>query len=123
MLISMWLCEHLSLGDCIRAMSLSNDPNNHLGLVNLVQLAKTEEEKNDAIIRWIKSQVDHHPDYILYLHSKTKRQTVPKVLNQYKIVSRMLGLLSGLMTPVDHDEAPSCKVKMVRSNLRSTCTR
>ena len=41
-------------------MSLSNDPNDHLGRVNLVQLAETEEEKNDVIIRWIKSQVDHH---------------------------------------------------------------
>jgi len=56
------------------------------------------------------------------LQSKTKLQTVPEVLNQYKIVSRMLGLLSGLMTLVDHDEAPSCEVKMVRSNLRSPCT-
>jgi len=102
-------------------MSPSNDPND-LCCVTPVWLAETEEEKNDAIIKWIKSQLNHHLDYVLYLQLKTKLQTMPEVLNQYKIVSRMLGLLSGLMTPVDHDEAPSCEVKMVRSNLRSPCT-
>jgi len=80
-------------------MSPSNDPNDPCR-VTPVRLVETEEEKNDAIIKWIKSQLNHHPDYVLYLQSKTKLQTVPEVLNQYKIVSRMLGLLSGLVISI-----------------------
>ena len=58
-----------------------------------------------------------HPDLVKFLQSQTELQTVHEVLNQYKIVSRMLGLLSGLMTPVDYDGAPSCMVTMVSSIL------
>ena len=88
--------------------------------VNPAQLTGTEE-RNDAITKWIRSQIEHHPDFVLYLQSQTELQTMSKVLNQYRIVSRMLGLLSGLMMPVSYDGAPSCMVKMVRFNFRSTC--
>ncbi|KIM64225.1 hypothetical protein SCLCIDRAFT_23581 [Scleroderma citrinum Foug A] len=70
------------------------------------------EERNDVITKWIRSQIEHHPDFILYLQSQTELQTMSKVLNQYRIISRMLGLLLGLMMPVSYDGAPSCMVKM-----------
>ena len=88
--------------------------------INPARLAGTEK-RNDAITKWIRSQIEHHPDFILYLQLQTKLQTMSEVLNQYRIVSRMLGLLSGLMTPVSYDGAPSCMVKMVRFNFRSMC--
>ena len=85
-------------------------------LSNPARLTETDE-RNDVITRWIKPQVGSHPDLVKFLQSQTKLQTVHKVLNQYKIVSRMLGLLLGLMMPVDYDRAPSCMVTMVSSIL------
>ncbi|KIM64231.1 hypothetical protein SCLCIDRAFT_23585 [Scleroderma citrinum Foug A] len=64
------------------------------------RLAETEEERNDAITRWIKPQVGSHLDLVKFLQLQTELQTMHKVLNQYK--------LSGLMTPVDYDGASSC---------------
>ena len=69
------------------------------------------------ITRWIKLQVGSHLDLVKFLQLQTKLQTVHEVLNQYKIISRMLGLLLGLMMPVDYDRAPSCMVKIVSSIL------
>ena len=97
----------------IQAMLASNSPNYQPCLSNPARLAETEEERNDVITRWIKLQVGSHPDLVKFLQSQTKLQTMHEVLNQYKIVSRMLGLLLGLMTPVDYDRAPSCMVTMV----------
>ena len=84
------------------------------------QLAETEEERNDAIINWIKPQVENHPNFLRYMQSKAKPQRVSEVLKQYDIVSGVLDQLSGLSTPVDCDGAPGCVVKMVRLYLGPT---
>ncbi|KAL4080354.1 hypothetical protein V8B97DRAFT_2020960 [Scleroderma yunnanense] len=76
------------------------------------QLAETEEERDEAIIKWIKPKVDDHPDFLKYMQSKAKPQRVSEVLKQYNLVSNMLQQLSGLKTPIDCDGAPNCMVKM-----------
>ena len=81
------------------------------------QRAETEEERDDAIIKWIKPQVENHPEFLQYMQSKAKLQRVSEVLKQYEIISHMLEQLSGLTTPVDWDGAPGCVVKMVRLDL------
>ena len=80
----------------------------------------TTEERDDAIIRWIKPQVEDHPEFSLYRESKAKMPHLSEVIKQYTIVLAMLGQLSRLITPIDYDGAPSCTVKMVRTNIRST---
>ena len=75
----------------------------------------TTEERDDVIIRWIKPQVEDHPEFSLYTESKAKMLHLSEVIKQYTIVSAMLGQLSGLITPIDYDGAPSCMVKTVRT--------
>ena len=77
------------------------------------------EERDDAMIRWIKLQVEDHPEFLLYTESKAKMPHLSEVIKQYTIVSAMLGQLSGLIMLIDYDGAPSCTVKMVRTNIRS----
>ncbi|KIM58303.1 hypothetical protein SCLCIDRAFT_28198 [Scleroderma citrinum Foug A] len=72
----------------------------------------TTEERDNAIIRWIKLQVEDHLEFSLYTESKAKMPHLSKVIKQYMIVSVMLGQLSGMITPIDYDGAPSCTVKM-----------
>ena len=85
---------------------------------NQVQLT-TEEERDNAIIRWIKPQVEDHPDFLLYTESKVKLQHLSEVIKQYAVVAAMLRQLSGLMTLIDYDGAPGCMVEPVRTNIRS----
>ena len=80
----------------------------------------TTEERDNVIIRWIKLQVEDHPEFSLYTESKAKMPHLSEVIKQYTIVSAMLGQLLGLITPIDYDGAPSCTVKTVRTNIRST---
>ncbi|KAL4065972.1 hypothetical protein J3A83DRAFT_4190269 [Scleroderma citrinum] len=100
---------------CYRAMMVSNNPNYHpayssrpVRSPNQVPLAETEKEKDKAIIRWIKLQVENHSKFLFYVQSKAKLQHVSEVLTQYKIVSGMLGQ----MMLVDYDRSHSCMVKM-----------
>ena len=78
------------------------------------------EERDDAIIRWIKPQVEDHLEFSLYTESKAKMPHLSEVIKQYTIVLVMLGQLSGLIMLIDYDGAPSCTVKTVRTNIRST---
>jgi len=83
-------------------------------------VAQTEDERDDAIIRWVKLQVECHPEFLQYMRSKAEPQCVSEVLKQYTIVSGMLQQLLGLTTPVNCEGAPSCVIKMVRFDFRST---
>ena len=94
----------------------SKTPNYHLTHPHQLMT----EERDDVIIRWIKPQVEDHPEFSLYTESKAKMPHLSKVIKQYMIVSVMLGQLSGLIMLIDYDGAPSCTVKMVRTNIRST---
>ena len=94
----------------------SETPNYHLTHPHQLMT----EERDDAIIRWIKLQVEDHLEFSLYTELKAKMPHLSEVIKQYTIVSAMLGLLSGLITPIDYDGALSCMVKMVRTNIRST---
>ena len=66
-------------------------------------------------IKSVKSRIEDHEDYLLYLQSKTSPQNVSEILRQYKIVSGMLRELSG-RTSMDCKEAPGM-VNMVRFGL------
>jgi len=81
---------------------------------NQVRLT-TEEERDDAIIRWIKPQIEDLPEFLSYTESKAKLPHVSEVIKQYMIVSVMLEQLPGLMTPMDCEGAPGCTVKTVRT--------
>jgi len=83
-------------------------------------LPSSEEERDDVIVRWIKPQVEDHLEFSLYTESKAKMPHLSEVIKQYIIVSAMLEELSGLIMPIDCDGAPSCTVKTVRTNIRST---
>ena len=92
--------------------------NYRLTCPNQVQIT-TKEERDDVIIRWIKPQVEDHPDFLLYTELKVKLRHLSKVIKQYMVVAAMLRQLSGLMTWIDYDGAPGCTVEPVRTNIRS----
>ncbi|KAG1716641.1 hypothetical protein ID866_519 [Astraeus odoratus] len=74
------------------------------------QAAETEEEKNEAIVKWIKPQVESHKNFIQYMQSRAKLQRVSEVLEQYKAVAGIAKDLAAKVTPTDLDGAPNCMV-------------
>ncbi|KAI6167558.1 hypothetical protein EDD17DRAFT_958206 [Pisolithus thermaeus] len=73
--------------------------------------AEMEEERDGAITKWVRPQVENHPEFPHYIHSKANLQSVSEVLKQFRIVDLISQQLSGLTTPADCAGAPSCSVK------------
>ncbi|KIK28014.1 hypothetical protein PISMIDRAFT_7954 [Pisolithus microcarpus 441] len=73
--------------------------------------AETEEERDGAITKWVRPQVESHPEFPQYVQSKANLQSVSEVLKQFDIVDLMSRQLSGLTTPADCAGAPYCSVK------------
>ncbi|KAI6046071.1 hypothetical protein EDC04DRAFT_1869523 [Pisolithus marmoratus] len=73
--------------------------------------AEAEKDRDDAIIKWIMPKVKNHPEFLHYMQSKAKPQSVSEVLKQFDIVDLISQQLSGLTTPVDCAGAPNCSVK------------
>lgn len=72
---------------------------------------ETEEERDGAIIKWVKEQVESHPEFPQYVQSKANLQSVSELLKQFDVVDLMSRQLSGLTTPADCAGAPNRSVK------------
>ncbi|KAH7888603.1 hypothetical protein F5I97DRAFT_2003561 [Phlebopus sp. FC_14] len=74
------------------------------------RLADTQEEKDEAIVNYVRPHVENHPQWIQYIQSKAKSQRVSEVLKQYHFVEDRVRELAGQKTPAHWDGAPNCTV-------------
>lgn len=82
------------------------------------RLAETTEEKDEAIVNYIRTRIENHPGWMEYMQSKGKPQHVSEVLKQYNFVEDRVRELSGRKTPAYWDGAPNSFVEAVGRRRR-----
>lgn len=70
----------------------------------------TRNEINDAIVAWVKPQIEEHSEWMAYMKSKAFPLTASVAISQYRFVQGRVEFFHGSTTPPDLPVAPKQRI-------------